>query len=116
MKKSVCQYCGKPLALHQRFCDDHCASEYKQRTAKDFSKIKYFLLGVMIGVIILFIGSFRQSHSNVGYGMMIIGATLILLSMTTGDTVKLFGYIKSRIIGRIVGLFCIIFGIWIIGF
>lgn len=111
MKRQVCQYCGKTLIYHQYFCDDHCANEYKQRVTKDMPKIKYFLLGIMIGVITLFIGVFRQNDGDAGYGMLIIGMTLILLPLTTPDTVKIFGYKKARTIGRLLGLFCIIFGI-----
>lgn len=116
MKKTVCQYCGKILVHHQQFCDDHCARKYDQRIAKDHSKIKYFLAGIMIGVIALFIGAFSQDDFYVAIGMMVIGITITVLPLATPDTIRLHGYRKARMIGRILGILCIFFSIWIMDF
>lgn len=116
MKKNVCQYCGKSLGHHQRFCDDQCARKYDQSVAKDHFQIKYFFAGIMIGIIVLFIGAFSQADFYVGSGMMTIGITIIVLPLTTPDTIRIHGYKKARMIGRILGVLCVFFGIWIISF
>lgn len=116
MKKNVCQYCGKTLPYHQQFCNEQCAFEYDQKIAKDYPKIKYFIFGIVIGVVALFLGSFQQSDFYVGSGMIIIGITIVLWPLTTPETMKMLGYKKARILGRILGIMCFIFGIGIIIF
>lgn len=77
-------------------------------------KIKYFTLGIIIGFIIVVISVLMQNNNNLmSIGLMTMGITITIFPFCTPDTIKLVGYKKSKIIGRILGLVLILISLWI---
>ena len=54
MKK--CKYRGNELNSTSEFCCNECESNYKEALEKDSRKIKYFILGIALGFLILLYG------------------------------------------------------------
>lgn len=76
-------------------------------------KIKYFLIGMIIGFLVMLYGVLSDSDSIIGSGIIIMGIVTVVLPFATPETVALLGYQKSRIVGRILGILLIIVGIWV---
>ena len=76
-------------------------------------KIKYFLIGMSIGFLVMLYGVLSDSDSIIGSGIIIMGIVTVVLPFATPETVALLGYQKSRIVGRILGILLIIVGIWV---
>lgn len=113
MKKAICQYCGRHLEIGREFCDNNCAEHYKNRTENDSSKITYFIMGIIAGIIVMFMGIFTTHYLLVGAGIIIDGITITIFPFVTPETIGLFGYKKSRIAGRLLGIVAIIVGVWV---
>ena len=67
MKK--CKYCGKKLKDNFEFCNSKCENCYEKMMDKDSHKIKYFILGIILGFVVMFYGII--SNNNV-YGCCFI--------------------------------------------
>ena len=52
MKK--CKYCGKKLKDNFEFCNSKCENCYEKMMDKDSHKIKYFILGIILGFVVMF--------------------------------------------------------------
>ena len=52
-----CAYCGKPGKEKEKFCSDECKRRYEKELQKDQRNIRYFLLGIGIGILCLFAGA-----------------------------------------------------------
>lgn len=76
-------------------------------------KIKYLLIGMIIGFLVMLYGVLSDSDSIIGSGIIIMGIVTVVLPFATPETVALLGYQKSRIVGRILGILLIIVGIWV---
>ena len=53
MKK--CKYCGKKLKDNFEFCNSKCENCYEKMMDKDSHKIKYFILGIILGLSLIHI-------------------------------------------------------------
>ena len=111
--KEKCKYCGKRLLNANEFCSDECRNNYSSEVDSDVKKIKYFIVGIVLGVIWLFISVFINNSILLGSSIMFMGAIIILLPFSTPDTVKIFGYSKSKWIGRLMGIMLGLVGIWV---
>ena len=87
---------------------------YKEIANKDSHKIKYFIVGIIIGFLIMLYGVLSNNDFVIGAGIMLMGIVVLLLPFTTPETTSFFGYQKSKIIGRILGVLMIVIGIWAI--
>lgn len=110
MKK--CRYCGKNLNSGYEFCSSECENKYRTSTEKDNYKIKYFIMGVIAGFLVMFYGILLNTSSVIGAGIMLMGIDVTVLPFTTPETIEILGYQKSKIAGRICGLALITIGIW----
>lgn len=110
MKK--CKYCGKLVDDNLEFCHDECKNNYMRMLEKDEFKIKYFIWGMVLGGFVMFWGVFSGSSSKTGFGIMLMGITIILLPFTTPETTAILGYKRARLLGRLLGILLIIVGIW----
>ena len=52
-----CAYCGKPGKEKEKFCSDECKRRYEKELQKDQRNIRYFLLGIGAGILLLFAGA-----------------------------------------------------------
>lgn len=109
MKK--CKYCGKELSSNFEFCSDECEKSYRNAAEKDRYKIKYFILGIILGFLAMFCGVISNSDLIIGSGIIIMGIVVVLLPFTTSETTGYFGYQKSKFVGRILGILLIAVGI-----
>ena len=67
-------------------------------------KIKYFIIGIIIGFLVMIYGVLSNSDFIIGDGIIVIGIVTVVLPFATSETVALLGYQKSRIVGRILGI------------
>ena len=112
MKK--CRYCGKELDSNLEFCSSECENSYRKIIEKDRHKIKYFILGIILGFLVMFYGIISNNNVFIiGIGIIVMGVTVVLLPFTTSETTALFGNKKARFIGRILGMILIAVGIWV---
>ena len=75
------------------------------------SRIRYFIIGIIIGFLVMFYGVISNSDFIVGNRIMVMGIVAVALPFTTPETVVLLGYQKSRIVGRMLGTLLIVVGI-----
>lgn len=80
---------------------------------KDKHKIKYFIIGIVVGFLIMLCGVVSNKDFTMGVGIALMGIVVVLFPFTTPDTVAILGYPKSKLVGRILGLILIIVGIWV---
>lgn len=113
MKKVICKYCGKQLDSDKEFCGNDCAKHYEKMIAHDSPRIKYFIFGIIAGIIVMFLGVFTKNNLLMGAGLIIDGITITVLPFVTPETITFLGYKRSRILGRISGIVVIILGIWV---
>lgn len=110
MKK--CKYCGEPIDDNLEFCRDECKNNYMRMLEKDSSKIKYFILGIVIGFFVMFWGIISGSSLKTGFGIVLMGITVTLLPFTTPETTAILGYERAKLVGRLLGVLLIIVGVW----
>lgn len=110
MKK--CRYCGKNVNSSYEFCSSECENNYRTSTEKDNYKIKYFIMGIIAGFLVMFYGILLNRSSIIGAGIMLMGTDITVFPLTTPETIGILGYKKSKIAGRISGLALITIGIW----
>ena len=111
MKK--CRYCGKELNSNFEFCSNECENSYRKIIEKDRQKIKYFMIGIILGFLVMFYGITLNSDFIIGIGIIVMGIDVVVLPFTTPETTALFGNKKARFIGRILGMILIAVGIWV---
>lgn len=111
-----CIYCGKKLLAHGDFCCHSCELHYQEQTDKDRSKIKYFAAGMLIGFLVMLCGVLANHDFVMGAGIALMGMVVLLLPLTTPETIVLMGYQKSKIIGRVLGALLTAVGIWMVFF
>ena len=112
MKK--CKYCGNELNGTSEFCSNECESNYKEALEKDSRKIKYFILGIALGFLIILYGIALGNHASaIGIGIIVMGIDVVLFPFTTPETAALLGYQKSKLVGRLLGILLIAVGIWV---
>lgn len=111
MKK--CIYCGKELNSNFEFCSNECENSYRKIIEKDRQKIKYFMIGIILGFLVMFYGIVTSRNCMIGSGIIVMGVTVVVLPFTTPETTALFGNKKARYIGRILGMILIAVGIWV---
>ena len=107
-----CRYCGKKIHAHADFCCEQCELHYQGRIDKDCSKIKYFAAGMLIGFLVMLCGVLANHDFVMGAGIALMGMVVLLLPLTTPETIVLMGYQKSKIIGRVLGALLTAVGIW----
>lgn len=89
-------------------------NEDENLSKKDEHKIKYFILGIIIGFLLVLIGVFKGNNNILmALGIMLTGTVIIIFPFCTPETVKLLGYKKSKSLGRILGAALIAVGIWV---
>ena len=108
-----CKYCGKELNSNFEFCSDECKDNYRKITKKDAYKIKYFILGIIIGFLVMFYGVVSNTSPVIGAGIIVMGIDIVILPFTTPETTAFLGYRKSKVAGRILGILVIAVGIWV---
>ena len=112
MKK--CKYCVNELNNNSEFCSNECESNYKEALEKDNRKIKYFILGIALGFLIILYGiALGNRSSAIGIGIIVMGIDVVFLPFTTPETAALLGYQKSKLVGRLLGILLIAVGIWV---
>ena len=100
MKK--CKYCGKKLNDNFEFCNSNCENCYEKMVDKDNHKIKYFILGIILGFLVMFYGIISNNNVFIiGIGIIVMGIDVVLLPFTTPETIYFLGYQKSKFAGRI---------------
>lgn len=111
MKK--CRYCGKELNSNFEFCSSECEDSYRKIIEKDGYKIKYFILGIILGFLVMLYGVISNSDLIIGVGIIVMGIDVVSLPFTTPETTAFLGYQKSKFVGRILGILLIAVGIWV---
>lgn len=71
-------------------------------------KIKYFIIGIIIGFLVMIYGVLSNSDFIIGDGIIVIGIVTVVLPFATSETVALLGYQKSKIVGRILGILLVV--------
>ena len=71
-------------------------------------KIKYFIIGIIIGFLVMIYGVLSNSDFIIGDGIIVIGIVAVVLPFATSETVALLGYQKSKIVGRILGILLVV--------
>ena len=80
---------------------------------KDNHKIKYFILGIILGFLVMFYGIISNNNVFIiGIGIIVMGIDVVLLPFTTPETIYFLGYQKSKFAGRISGILLIVVGVW----
>ena len=111
MKK--CRYCGKELNSNFEFCSNECENSYRKIIEKDRQKIKYFMIGIILGFLVMFYGIISNNNVFIiGIGIVVMGIDVVLLPFTTPETISFLGYQKSKFAGRISGILLIAVGVW----
>ena len=112
MKK--CKYCGKKLNDNFEFCNSKCENCYEKMVDKDSHKIKYFILGIILGFLVMFYGIISNNNVFIiGIGIIVMGIDVVMLPFTTPETTTFLGYRKSKVVGRILGILLIAVGLWV---
>lgn len=111
MKK--CRYCGKELNSNYEFCSHECENSYGRIIEKDEHKIKFFVLGIILGFLVMLYGVISNSDFVIGVGIIVMGIDIVVLPFTTPETIAFLGYRKSKFIGRILGILLMAVGIWV---
>lgn len=111
MKK--CKYCGREISNSFEFCCNKCENNYTKNIEKAEDKIKYFIIGIIIGFLVMIYGVLSNSDFIIGGGIIVMGIVAAVLPFVTPETGALLGYQKSRIAGRILGILLIVVGIWV---
>ena len=112
MKK--CRYCGKELNSNFEFCSNECENSYRKIIEKDRQKIKYFMIGIILGFLVMFYGITLNSDFIIGIGIIVMGIDVVVLPFTTPETTTFLGYRKSKVVGRILGILLIAVGMSVI--
>lgn len=94
------------------FCSDACSDYYQNQIEKDRHVIRYFLVGLAVGIVVLFAGVFVNERNIIGAGILLMGVTIVAFPLTTPETIELLGYRKARIVGRILGVLTVVVGLW----
>lgn len=76
----------------------------KKELQKDKRHVRYFLLGIGIGILILFIGAITGREGAEAGGLFLTGITVLVFPLTTPETVKWLGYKRAKVVGRILGI------------
>lgn len=108
-----CKYCHKQISNGNDFCENNCLKLFKKCVELDKKRMGYFLIGIGIGFIVMIVGVLMQNLMIEGIGIMLMGMVVIMLPFTTPETIKLFGYVHARWIGRVLGFLLEAVGIWI---
>ena len=111
MKK--CKYCGRNISNSFEFCCKECENNYTKNIEKAEDKIKYFIIGIIVGFLIMFYGILSNSDFTIGNGIIVMGIVTLVLPFATPEIVSFLGYQRSRIVGRILGILLIMAGIWV---
>ena len=112
MKK--CRYCGKELNSNFEFCSNECENSYRKIIEKDRQKIKYFMIGIILGFLVMFYGIISNNNVFIiGIGIIVMGIDVVVLPFTTPETTTFLGYRKSKVVGRILGILLIAVGLWV---
>lgn len=111
MKK--CKYCGREISNSFEFCCNKCENNYTKNIEKAEGKIKYFIIGIIIGFLVMLYGVLSNNDFIIGSGIIVMGIVAAVLPFVTPETGALLGYQKSRIVGRILGILLIVVGMWV---
>lgn len=90
MKK--CKYCGKELSSNFEFCSDECEKSYRNAAEKDKYKIKYFILGIILGFLAMFYGVISNSDLIIGSGIKICRKNIGYITYSSWNRVYLIIY------------------------
>ena len=71
-------------------------------------KIKYFIIGIIIGFLVMIYGVLSNSNFITGDGIIVMGIVAVVLPFATSETIALLGYQKSKIVGRILGILLVV--------
>ncbi len=108
-----CKYCGREISKSFEFCCNKCENNYTKNMKKAKGKIKYFIIGIIIGFLVMLYGVFSNRDLIIGCGIADMGIVVAVLPFATPETGALLGYRKSRIVGRILGILLIVVGMWV---
>lgn len=114
MKKNKCHYCGKEVSNHLEFCSSECHQRYIRDVEHDLKHIKYFTIGIIIGLIMVFYGVGFYKETIQGMGILFLSIVIMIFPFSTSETTTLFGYQKAKLFVRFLALILFLLGIWII--
>lgn len=108
-----CRYCGKERKSNFEFCNNECENSYKKRIEKDRHKIKYFMLGIILGFFCYVLwrdikSRFRNRNGNCSDGDRYFSPAIYYSRNNC-----FLGYQRSKLVGRILGILLIVVGIWV---
>lgn len=118
IKKEKCCYCHKSAVFyynHQPFCSSSCQNDYEVEMRSIQKNLKWFYIGIAIGVIVMLIGAFYPDplwqSRLVGGSMFELGTIIVLFPYCTPQTYEMFGFKKTKRIGRMMGMITELIGL-----
>lgn len=106
-----CRYCGKETDDGATFCSEKCAAQYGAATGNAFSRVKRFLLGAALSLLVILWGPVSGTEQMVGIGVALLGFVIAKWPLTFSETVQVIGYVSSYEICRAVGVTIIPMGL-----
>lgn len=100
--RNKCKFDGKEISEE---CD------YRKNIEEDKKKLKYFVVGIIVGFLVMFFGIVSKNSFKMGIGLMLMGLVFVLLPFTNLEISTSLGYKRSKVTARIMG---IILGIYIV--
>jgi hypothetical protein len=136
--KYKCTWCGRPIdampmeiefkeatkyatAAKVHVCNETCGKTLIENEKKYEGKapvfIAMFVIFIITGAFSVILGGRDSVWLYPGIaGTILFGITVYFLPFVTPQTVRLFGYKKGQLIGRVAGMALIILGVAIAGF
>lgn len=118
IKKEKCCYCHKNAVFyydHQPFCSPSCQNDYEVEMRSIQKNLKWFYIGIAVGVIVMLIGAFSSDplwqSRLVGGSMFELGTIIVLFPYCTPQTYEMFGFKKTKVIGRMMGMITELIGL-----
>ena len=120
-----CSYCGKKSACFRSaddetvYCDIYCKNEHEKALVKVRKNMIWFAIGVILSLSLMLSSSFQtavQKNYLGGGGLLLAGITLSLFPFCTPESYEMYGYKKTTLIGRLLGMITTVLGLVIIFF
>ena len=120
-----CSYCGKKSACFRStddetiYCDMYCKNIHEKALLKVRKNMKWFAIGIILSLTLILSSAFQtavQANYLGGGGMLIAGITLTLFPFCTPEAYEMYGYKKTTLIGRSLGMITEMIGLALIFF
>lgn len=117
-----CLYCGNEVEDNSEdaelfFCSEKCRKR-GVRLMNFSAKFKVpFLIIIGVGLLLLVFGSFLPAQLRlVGIGLSLVGFIAFISPFSSSQTAESFGLKKTFIVSRIISVFIVAFGVYMIIF